>query len=74
MKDYNIYKFSLSERFKYILTAVFASAVISYIFYRSIVFFVVLLPFSFFYPKFITEKLIKKENRDLRVNLKKHFL
>lgn len=74
MKDYNIYKFSLSERFKYILTAVFASAVISYIFYRSIVFFVVLLPFSFFYPKFITEKLIKKRKQRLGGEFKEALL
>ncbi len=74
MRDYSIYKFTFIERIKYMLIAVSGIAVISYIFYRSMVLFIMLLPLSLFYPGFIKNKLIRKRKQKLESEFKEALL
>ena len=56
------------------LIAVSGIAVISYIFYRSMVLFIMLLPLSLFYPGFIKNKLIRKRKQKLESEFKEALL
>ncbi|MDO4787867.1 MAG: type II secretion system F family protein [Johnsonella sp.] len=70
MTDYSIYHYSVPERMKYISVAFAAEAVISYVFYRSILIFLILAPFSLLYPELIKKNLIQKRRKRLEAEFK----
>lgn len=68
--DYNIYKFSILEWLKYSLFALAVLAIFTYIFYKSLVIFLVLSPLCFLYPKFKMKELIAERKRKLTLEFK----
>ena len=58
--NYSVYTFRLRELLMYVLMALAADAVISYVFYRSVIAFLLFLPVTIIYPEEI--RLIYGEN------------
>lgn len=68
--DYNLYKM---EPVEYVVALLLAAAVltlIGYIFYRSMIFALLLTPISFFYPKIRTKQMIQKRKKELKLQFK----
>ena len=63
--DYDSYSFTFAEWMKYSFYAVLMLSLISYIFYKSIIMFLLLLPFCFLYPKIKKKDLITARKRRL---------
>lgn len=63
--DYDSYSFTFVEWMKYSFYAAGMLSLISYIFYKSIIMFLVLLPFCFLYPKIKKKELITERKRRL---------
>ena len=72
--DYNVYKFSLIEWLRYSFMAVVTAALGSYIFYKSVIIFFVLLPFCFLYPNFKRKELINVKKRKLVLEFKEAIM
>ena len=72
--DYNSYRFSVSEWLKYSFLAVSAAAIVSYIFYKSIIIFSCLFPFCFLYPNLKRKELIAAKKRRLVVEFKEAIM
>lgn len=68
--DYNIYWMTVTER---IITVLIAGAFIftaGYIFYRSIVLSLLLMPLALIYPRFRTKDIIKKRKNELNLQFR----
>lgn len=68
--DYNIYRMTAKERLICILTAGMVIFTVGFIFYRSIVISLLLLPFALIYPSFRTKDIIKKRKNELNLQFR----
>lgn len=68
--DYDIYIMTKKEKMLYISIAALIIFVVAYIFYRSIIFSLLLTPLAFFYPKIKTKEIIAKRKNDLNIQFK----
>ena len=68
--DYDIYKMKPLEYCIALLAASVALLLVGYIFYRSIVLAIILIPISLFYPKIRTRQLIKKRKSELKLQFR----
>lgn len=69
-KDYSEYNMSLVEKIGYILVAAAFIFVVSYIFYRRIIFSLILMPIGFFYLPIRRKELIEKQKKKLNLQFK----
>lgn len=72
--DYDIYNFTFPEWIKYSLYAVGILSLVSYIFYKSIIVFFILLPVCFFYPKLKKRELTVEKKRKLLMEFKEAIM
>ena len=63
--DYKVYKLSKEEWIKYGLIGIGLAGVIAYVFYKSIVVFIILSPLAYLYPKYKKNDLKLKRDRKL---------
>lgn len=68
--DYDSYTMSLREKILYTVAAAAAIFAVSYIFYRSFVFSVLLTPLALFYPRFKTKDIIRCRKKELNIQFK----
>ncbi|MFC2584247.1 MAG: type II secretion system F family protein [Lachnoanaerobaculum saburreum] len=68
--NYDSYSFTFIEWLKYSFYAVGILSLISYVFYKSVIIFFVLLPFCFLYPKLKKKELIVEKKRRLLIEFK----
>jgi len=68
--DYNIYPMTLKEKLICILAAGIVLYIAGYIFYRSIILSMFLIPFAFLYPKIRTKEIIKKRKTELNLQFR----
>lgn len=71
---YDIYDMSISEYIKHISTALLIIAAIAYLFYRSVIAFLIFLPFVFFYIKRKKKELLKKSQKELTFQFKEAIM
>lgn len=68
--DYDIYRMTLGEKLICIMTAGGVIFTVGYIFYRSIVLSIFLLPLALLYPRFRTKEIIKKRKNELNLQFR----
>lgn len=68
--DYRVYKMSIKEYIKYYLLIFCIIGVFAYIFYKSYIAFFIMIPSSYFFMKFIKDKLNKDRKRKLTIQFK----
>ncbi len=68
--DYDIYRMDAKERLICILAAGAVLIAAGYVFYRSIVFSLLLLPMAFIYPRFSTKEIIRKRKEELNLQFR----
>lgn len=68
--DYNSYQMDMKEKLFNIAAAVLFIAIVSYVFYRSIIISLLLLPFSFFYLPIKKRQIIKRRKDELNLQFK----
>ncbi len=68
--NYSVYTFRLRELLMYVLMALAADAVISYVFYRSVIAFLLFLPVTIIYPIYQRKILVKKRKQRLGLEFK----
>jgi tight adherence protein B len=68
--DYNIYRMPFKEKLVCILTAGIVIYTAGYVFYRSIVLSLLLIPFAFTYPKIKTKEIINKRKIELNLQFR----
>lgn len=68
--DYNAYKMTLGERIMYIILAAIVIFIIGFIFYRSIIFSLILTPLALLYPKYRLTQIIHKRKKQLTLQFK----
>ena len=72
--DYDVYNLSPIEILRYLAEGVLIDAIISYIFYRNIIAFLILLPAVFCYPILKKNQIIKTRKKRLEVEFKEGIL
>lgn len=70
MPDYDLYSMSMYERMLYIGVAGIGIFGIAFIFYRSIILSMLLVPMAFFYPKYRSRAIIIKRKKELNIQFK----
>jgi tight adherence protein B len=70
MTDYNVYRMSMKERVFYTAVAAAVIYIVSYIFYRSSVFSLMLCPLALLYPRFKVRELIAQRKTELNIQFK----
>ena len=65
--NYSVYTFRLRELLMYVLMALAADAVISYVFYRSVIAFLLFLPVTIIYPIYQRKILVKKRKQGIQI-------
>lgn len=68
--DYDIYRMTVREKLKCILTASIAIFTAGYIFYRSAVLSLLLTPFALLYPKFRAREIVRKRKNELNLQFR----
>ena len=68
--DYDIYQMVFKEKLICILTALAVIFAMGYIFYKSIVLPLFLIPFAFLYPRFRTKEIISKRKTELNLQFR----
>lgn len=70
LKDYNEYRMTLKEFVLYVLLALAGLGVLSYIFYRSWIVFLILAPVALAFPRYRKKQLIEKQKQELLLQFK----
>lgn len=68
--DYDIYQMTYKEKLICILTAGAVIFAAGYVFYRSIVLSLLLIPFALLYPRYRTKEIIKKRKTELNLQFR----
>lgn len=68
--NYNVYKMGKIERLLYIVAAAIFIYAIGYVFYRSVIVCLCLLPLALLYPRIRTKQIIAKRKRQLNLQFK----
>lgn len=69
-RDYDEYVMSMQQKFLYALSAVAVIFLISFIFYRSLVVSMLLMPAALFYPRLKRAELIRLQKKELNIQFK----
>lgn len=68
--DYDSYSMSFRERLLYTAAAAIVIYFVAYVFYRSFIFSVLLLPLALLYPRLKTRDIIAKRKKELNIQFK----
>ena len=68
--DYNLYQMTVKEKLLCILTASIVIFAAGYIFYRSIVLSLLLIPLALLFPRFHTKEIIRKRKTELNLQFR----
>lgn len=70
IQSYDSYEMSIREKLFYTALAAISIFALAYIFYRSVVFSMLLTPFALLYPRIKTKEIIKRRKKELNIQFK----